>query len=202
MKRKSMPDRDDAWKNILAGAIGGLVASWVMNRYQELQNKAVQSIKKAAQSEKRSVVTMEQRAAVGSQERWERPQPQPEVQERQEPTTVKIAEIISINVLRHRLNERQKRIAEPIVHYSFGTLMGAWYGVLSELTPLATMGRGTLYGAAVWLGADEIALPALKLANSPFEYPLSVHASALSAHAVYGITLDTVRRGTLKLLNQ
>lgn len=192
-----MQDRDDVWKNIIAGAIGGLAASWVMNRYQELQNKAVEKLRQSSRKQTEKFVEMQQRVAVGQATT---PQPQTEQQELQEPTTVKLAEIVSINVLRRRLSERQKEIAEPIVHYSFGMTMGAWYGLLAESVPLATTGHGALYGAIVWLGADEIALPALKLANNPFEYPISAHASALSAHAVYGVTTETVRRAVLKLI--
>lgn len=186
------------WKSIIAGAIGGLAASWVMNRYQELQSRAVQKVKQSTR--KQTVVEMQQPIAVGQGTSFQPSRPEPEQRESQEPTTVKVAEIISINVLRHRLSEREKKIAEPIVHYSFGTIMGAWYGLLSEALPLATTAHGALYGAVVWLGADEIALPALKLANNPFKYPISVHASALSAHAVYGITTETVRRAVLKFI--
>jgi putative membrane protein len=193
-----MHNRDEVWKSIIAGAIGGLAASWAMNRYQELQSKAVQKVKQSTR--KQTVVEMQQPVAVGQGTTAQPSQPEHEQRESQEPSTVKVAEIISINVLRHRLSEREKKIAEPIVHYSFGTIMGAWYGLLSEAIPLATTGHGALYGAVVWLGADEIALPALKVSNNPFKYPISVHASALSAHAVYGITTETVRRAVLKLI--
>lgn len=188
---------DDAWKNIVAGAIGGLAASWVMNRYQGLQHKAVDTLKRGSQSEGERAIEEGREAVAGKEPSSQAHQ---ESSQSSEPATTRAAEVISINVLRRQLTEKQKKVADPVVHYSFGTLMGAWYGVLSELTPIATLGRGSLFGAVVWLGADEIAVPALKLSNSPFEYPLSAHASALSTHAVYGITTDTVRRAVLKLI--
>ncbi len=50
------------------------------------------------------------------------------------------------------------------------------------------------FGAALWLGADEVAVPLFGLSGPPFAYPASTHASALAAHLVYGATADLVRR--------
>ncbi len=187
----------DAWKSIVAGAVAGLAASWVMNRYQEVQKKAVSQIKRSAQSEG-------ERAMEEGHEAMRGPDPEQEGrdsgQQDERPTTVKVAEVISIKVAHRKLTERQQRIAEPVVHYAFGTLMGAWYGVLSAVTPVTTTGRGSLYGAAVWLGADEISLAAMGLAKNPLEYPVSSHLSALSAHLVYGLSLDAGRRALLKMM--
>lgn len=194
-----MHERDDAWKSIVAGAVAGLAASWVMNRYQELQSKAVKRIKQSTQSEGERAMEQGREAALGRQQQQSAGSEQHN--EDQRPSTVKVAEVISIKVARHRLTERERRIAEPIVHYAFGTLMGAWYGVLSAVTPLTTAGRGTLYGAAVWLGADEISLAALGVAKNPLEYPLSSHLSALGTHMVYGLSLDTGRRALLRAMD-
>jgi uncharacterized membrane protein YagU involved in acid resistance len=78
--------------------------------------------------------------------------------------------------------------------------MGALYGALAEVAPQTTIGHGTPYGAAVWLGADEIAVPAFGLADGPAETPASTHLQALAAHLVYGVTLDTVRRLVRRVL--
>lgn len=189
-------NRDHVWKNIAAGAIGGLAASWVMNQTLALESKLSQKIKRSPESPGERAIQPDETATAandyqGSAQRQK---------QQEEPTTLRIAEIISWKAAHHELTDREKKIAEPVVHYTFGTLMGGWYGVLSELTPAATLGRGTAYGAAVWLGADEIALSALKLARNPFEYPISTHVNALGAHVAYGITMDTIRRGLLRLM--
>lgn len=194
-----MHKRDDAWKSIVAGAIAGLAASWVMNRYQEGQSKAITRFKQSRQSEGERAMEQGRDAEHGPESQGETAQTQQQ-REEQKPSTLKVAEVISIKVAHHRLTEREEKIAEPIVHYAFGTLMGAWYGVLSAITPVMTAGRGTAYGAVVWLGADEISLAALGVAKSPFEYPLSSHVSALSAHLVYGLALDAGRRVLLKAM--
>jgi putative membrane protein len=200
-----MRERDDAWKGIVAGAVAGLAASWVMNRYQEVESKVVTRIKQSRQSKGERAMELGREAQRGPERQGETTQAYQSAQaeqrnEEQKPSTLKVAEVISIKVAHHQLTEREEKIAEPMVHYAFGTLTGAWYGVLSAITPVTTAGRGAAYGAVVWLGADEISLTALGIAKSPFEYPLSSHVSALSAHLVYGLALDAGRRVLLKAM--
>ncbi len=75
-----------------------------------------------------------------------------------------------------------------------GATSGAIYGAMAELLPSVTLGAGLPFGTAVWLIADEATLPALGLAKSPTEVPVSKHAYALASHFVYGLTTDIVRR--------
>jgi len=90
--------------------------------------------------------------------------------------------------------------AGPIVHYAFGALMGAAYGALRVAAPQATSIGGVPFSTAIWLGADEVAVPALGLGASPLETPAPQHGSALAAHAVYGIVLELVHAGILKAM--
>lgn len=111
-----------------------------------------------------------------------------------EDTTVKAAGAIIESALDRPLTLEEKQVAGPIVHYSVGSTVGALYGVVTELIPQASTAWGMPFGAAVWLGADEIGVPAVGLSKSPFDYPVSTHVSALAAHVVYGVTTDLVRR--------
>ena len=45
---------------------------------------------------------------------------------------------------------------------------------------------------AVWAGADELAMPLLGLSRR--DYPLEAHLQAFTAHLVYGVTTEAVRR--------
>jgi uncharacterized membrane protein YagU involved in acid resistance len=72
--------------------------------------------------------------------------------------------------------------------------MAALYGAAAEFAPGVTTGEGALFGAAVWVTADEGVVPLLGLSKSPTEYPLSIHAYALASHLVYGLTTEVVRR--------
>ena len=116
-----------------------------------------------------------------------------------EDATVKTAEAISLQVLQHELTGEEKKWGGPAVHYSFGTLLGTAYGILAEVVPAASAGYGTAYGSIAWLAADEIAVPALGLSQSPLETPASSHLQALVSHLIYGLTTDLVRRALVKL---
>jgi putative membrane protein len=166
--------RASTWKGAAAGAIGGFVASWTMNQFQSVWSKASEALES------------NQSSRSNGRSRQD---------EEEENTTVKTAEIITQRVSGRRLREREKPKAGALVHYGFGTLIGAVYGAASEHIPLTKSAWGMPYGAAVFVGADEIAVPALGLSKSPFEYPVSKHAYALASHVVYGAVLESVRRG-------
>jgi uncharacterized membrane protein YagU involved in acid resistance len=168
--RRSFSTRDaEIWKGTAAGALGGLVASWVMNELSTLMQKA---------------------ASNGGNGRQQ--QQQPAEQEPEDPTQTtaeKISELAGI-----RLNKEQKQKAGTVVHYAFGAVMGAVYGAAAEVLPPVKSLAGLPYGAALFVAADEVTLPALGLAKPPTEYPLSRHLSGLGQHLVYGVTTEIVRR--------
>ena len=160
-------------KGAAAGLIGGLVAAFVMNGFQALLSKMASN---DDSSEKQ------------------------DSQEKDEPATVKAAETISENAFDHRLTKEEKEYAGPAMHYAMGGGSGAVYGALSELMPASTIAAGAPFGAAVWLLADEMAVPALGFSKAPSEYPASTHASALAAHIVYGLTAEAVRGAVRRAL--
>ena len=120
---------------------------------------------------------------------------------KEEPANVKTAEAISENVFDHKLKKSEKEPAGEAVHYAMGATSGLIYGIASEIAPMTTVGLGLPFGAAVWLVADDVVVPALGLAKPATEYPLSTHAYALSSHLVYGLTTDLVRRAVRDLLD-
>jgi putative membrane protein len=111
-----------------------------------------------------------------------------------EDATMKAAAAVSETVADRGLTKDEKRAGGSAIHYAFGSSVGAAYGALAEVAPRTAAAWGLPFGAAVWLGADEVAVPAFGLAKSPLCYPASTHASALASHLVYGLTADAVRR--------
>ena len=160
------------WKGAAAGAIGGLVASWAMNQFQSIWSKASEALE-----------STQSRKSNGRAH-----------QNGGEDATVKTAQAITQKFAGRRLRGSEKQKAGSLVHYGFGMLAGALYGAAVEYVPQAKAAWGVPYGTAVFIGADEIAVPALGLSKSPTEYPISQHAYALASHIVYGATLETVRR--------
>ena len=171
------------WKGAMAGAAGGFVASWVMNQFQAGWSKAAQKLHHSETPQ-------------GVEERLSN------VDEAEdEDATMKTAEKISQVFLGRHLSREQKKKLAPVVHYAFGVGTGAFYGAMAEMTPRATFGAGLPYGTAVFLGADELAVPALGLSKSPKEYPASAHVYGLAAHVVYGLSREMVRRGVRRLMD-
>lgn len=119
--------------------------------------------------------------------------------EEDENATVKVATAISEKVLSRPLPEDRKQQAGQAVHYGFGTLVGGLYGAVAEEAPVLAIAGGVPFGAALWLAADEVAVPALRLAPPPTHVPAKTHLSALGAHLVYGLVLEGVRRGVRAL---
>jgi putative membrane protein len=170
----------NVWKGAAAGLAAGLAASWVMTQFQNLSGKLSESREKAEESSQHS-------AKRGKEESAQQ-------QEQGDDATVKAADKLSRGLFHHELSQKEKKIAGPAVHYSFGTLTGVAYGMLAEVAPGVTRGAGAPFGTAVWLGADEVGVPALRLSGPPWEHPPSVHARALAAHLVYGVATEGVRR--------
>jgi len=105
------------------------------------------------------------------------------------------AQTIAKHTVNRRLTREELEAAAPLLHYLFGSVLGAVYGGLVERARPAPMLSGAAFGTAVWVGADEIAMPALGLASSNVDYPLEAHAQSFAAHLVFGLTTEVVRRG-------
>lgn len=117
-----------------------------------------------------------------------------------EDATSKAAGKISEGVLGRHLTREQRRRAGPLVHYGFGTAVGALYGAASEFASPVKMLGGAPFGAVLFAGADEIAVPAFRLSGAPGEYPASTHLYGLASHVVYGLTTELVRRMVRKAI--
>jgi len=146
-------------KGFLAGALGGLAASFAMSQFHALFQKAGSAALQSGDD-----------------------------------STVKAASVVSTTVFHHKLTLEQKKIAGPIVHYSFGANVGAIYGSTAELAPLVSTGWGIPFGAAVWLGAHVITVPALGLSEPITHSAPRAEAVEFGAHLVYGAIVEGLRR--------
>ena len=172
MGGREMGNREpEMLKGAVAGFVGGLVASWTMNQFQEALSKLIEGVEKphGAQSLKPG----------GGQEGVRQMRRAPEANtEEQEDATEKLADAISEKVFGRALNKEEKEKAGAVVHYAYGAAMGGVF----------------------WIAADEITVPLLGLAQPPTRYPLSTHAYALASHLVYGLTAEVVRRAVRNII--
>ena len=182
-RQTAMNTEPDVLKGVVAGTIGGVVASWVMDEFQAVWIKATEPIQysqgNGSNESSSSIQGKEQSQDEG---------------EEQQPATVKAAEMISEKIFGHQLAKEKKKIAGLAVHYATGAASGAIYGAAAEVAPKVTVGAGIPFGTAVWLVVDETAVPLLGLSKGPTAYSLSTHIYALASHFVYGLTTDMTRR--------
>jgi hypothetical protein len=178
----------DPWKGLFAGLAGGLVASFVMNQFQQLWTELPGSENEARRHDDQGGQVQKSEA----QRRSER--------EHGESATQKAARKVFRTFFDRDPDEKEKKRLGTLIHYGFGGATGAAYGAAVEIEPAVSTGAGTSFGAAVWALADEVAVPASGLSKFPTEYPLSVHAQSFFTHLVYGAMTDGVRRMVREIL--
>jgi hypothetical protein len=179
--------RDDSsrallpWQGLVAGALGGFVASWAMEQFQARFSRATGDQLDARQ--RRS----------GHAPAWSA-RSQDQVSGQIRPATVQAADVAAVAARGLPLEPPEQDAAGPLLHYGFGTAVGAVYGVLAETRPEVTRLAGVPFGLGVWASADEVAVPAGGLSAAPWERPLRAHTYSILSHAVYGLTTEAVRK--------
>ncbi len=167
-------------RGVLAGAGAGLAASWVMNVFIAGPGAKLHH---ALQSDV-------DRRKEREQEQRRQDQGEPKVD-----ATMKAADSIAAAVKGgEHLSLEARRKGGPIVHYGFGGLAGALYGGLAEYSSLVRTGLGAGFGAALFAGADLVAVPAFHLSPPLKESPVRSLATPFTAHLVYGATTELLRR--------
>jgi putative membrane protein len=92
-----------------------------------------------------------------------------------------------------RLETPEKKAVEEGIHWGFGALTGAAYGVMAELYPSVTSKGGATFGLTLMTVTHEGALPALGLSAPPAEQEPRERRSEMATHIVYGVVCETVR---------
>ena len=85
------------------------------------------------------------------------------------------------------------RLVNNAMHWAYGTLWGALYGILAGSLPKQRVGYGLPFGASVWAG-DYVILPAAKLYKPIWKYDAKTLAKDLTGHLVYGLATATAMR--------
>ena len=116
----------------------------------------------------------------------------------QDDATVKVGDALSRLARGRSLAQDEKPAAGSAVHYGFGAVVGTAYGAVAASVPRATVGSGAAFGAAVWLGAHVLVVPALGLAPSPLRQPATKEGLELVLHLLYGVTVEFCRRVVLR----
>jgi hypothetical protein len=158
----------------LAGAIGGLLGSLAMSYAQHLWTLAADGDAPRSAGGKHDAREWQERI------------------EGQNSNEI-AAQAIARGVAGRELTRDELKIAAPVAHYVFGTVVGALYGALAASSRGNRAVQGSAFGIAVWIAADEIAMPLLSLSGSPAERPLETHLQSLASHLVYGVVAELTR---------
>jgi predicted lipid-binding transport protein (Tim44 family) len=159
---------------LAAGILGGIVATWVLDKYQQGALEATRQAESAFDVD--PVLSRRQEDQLRSQQR----------------THAEAAERIAQSTFGKGLSRNQRRNAAPILHYAIGALAGGAYGFAVEILPVVRRGYGTGYSNLLFLGGSQAMLPWLNLGTRQ-KVPPS-HANGLSAAVIYGAVLETTRR--------
>jgi hypothetical protein len=167
-------------KEAVAGAVGGIAGSLAMNYTQRLWTLMVDRDAP--------------RSAAGPHDArdWQ------ERTENQNSNEI-AAQALARFALDRSLSEKELSIAAAVVHFGFGAAVGAIYSAYLGGTSHKQQ-SGSAFGSAVWLTADELAMPLLGLSRSTLQRPLEMHCQSLVAHLVYGVVTERVRRVTRRAL--
>jgi hypothetical protein len=160
---------------MLAGALGGGAGTWAMNYAQRWWTRAMGDAPQSA-------------AGKHDAREW---------QEREEGRNANelAAQLLAGPLLGRRLTRDELAIAAMLVHYGFGAAVGALYGAWVERSGRDRFRSGLGIGTALWVGADEIAMPLLGLSQPTTRRPVEMHMQSFAAHVVYGVVAERVRSG-------
>lgn len=155
-----------------AGIAGGLIASWVMNKFMAGPGKKLEK-------------SIEEQEPAGKKQK----------NTEEDDATMKAADaIVEVTTGGRHLSHEGRKKGGPIVHYAFGALMGGLYGTVAEYSKTSRAGLGTIFGTVLFVVGDLIAVPAFRLSTPPTEQPASALINPFAAHLVYGSTTEVVRR--------
>jgi uncharacterized membrane protein YagU involved in acid resistance len=175
------------WKGLVAGAVGGFVASWAMEQFQQRFSRVTGDRADAAQRASRRPEAWDART---------QDQLSGQAQSATEHAVEGAVDIAGDGPL----HPQTRAAAAQALHYAFGIGVGAIYGALAESNPRVTELGGVVFGLGVWAAADEISMSLFGLAPPPHERPSLAHTYSVLSHVVYGLTTEGVRRAGRTLL--
>ena len=98
------------------------------------------------------------------------------------------------------LDTRTKLRVQNVIHYAFGAQSGAVYGALVAAFPRASIGAGTVAGAALYAASHGSALPLLGIQAAPWRLPRAAFAWEFTSHLLFGLALELGRRSAAGVL--
>jgi putative membrane protein len=108
--------------------------------------------------------------------------------------------VLAEQVAGRPLTGNDRELALQGIHWIFGALAGAAYGVLVEYEPSLGAWRGAAFGITLNRITHESLLPKMGLSAPTSQQPTQERISEWVTHAAYGVATDSVRRAVRRAL--
>ncbi|KQS03072.1 hypothetical protein ASG11_01335 [Sphingomonas sp. Leaf357] len=109
-------------------------------------------------------------------------------------STVKFADMISSALTGEPVTQKRRALAGRVVHYVTGSVLGVIYVVVAAIEPDVAILFGVAYGVVVAIVLDYVVVPTLGLGPPAWKTPFATHLYGLTAHMVFGASLEAARR--------
>lgn len=158
---------------VAAGMIAGVVAMWVLDKYQQGALEATRRVEGATGAD--PFLSRQQEEQLQEQHR----------------AHADTARRITKSATGKKLSRAQQQNGAMVVRYAAGALAGAAYGLTAEFLPAVRRWYGMGYSKAIFLGGTEPLLPWLGLGSGQ---KVQVTPAGLPAPLIFGAALETTRR--------
>jgi hypothetical protein len=104
----------------------------------------------------------------------------------QAPAPAQVGRRLFEGLFERRLPPTRVPLVNNVMHWAYGMLNGAQYGIVASSLARPRIRYGLPFGATVWAG-DYVILPAAKLYEPIWKYDAKTLGNDLSAHLTYGL---------------
>lgn len=106
--------------------------------------------------------------------------------------TTNAADALTRKFAGRSLTAEEGHAAGVFMHYAFGAVSAAAFGLALPHDARHPTAWGIAYGVAIWLAADEIIAPAMKLSAPPWRYSARTHFASFAEHLIYGLVVGRI----------
>ncbi len=166
------------WKDAVLGAAAGVLGTVVMNRFWKVLAKVTPDRQQDGQARpgREHEGPLDDLSVGESYHRAE------------ESATETAARVAYQKVSGEEPSKETRKALASEVHWATGMALGGLYGLIrGNAHNGLDLGGGLAFGTAAWFVNDELAVPMLGLSAGPTAHSLKDHASALGAHAAFGV---------------
>ena len=171
-------DKDNRWKGLLLGMLGGVAGVLAMGFYWK-QVKAITGRDPRSAYDEDDVPDTEALDSVAVAGRHHK---------EGESSTAALGRILYQQATGKEPPQETKTVLSYLIHWLISMQISGVYGAARTRSGVPDLAGGLILGTALWLLGDEMLMPVAGLTEGPSAYPPELHAHGWGAHAAYGLT--------------